>query len=455
MATAEVTLPRVGVGSVVGGRRAAGWALGLGLLVVAVAAAAAFSTRLAVLGAGLAIFLVSLREPRAGLALVALAIVLSPEIPVGGVSGTRLEDGLIALVGGAWLIRRVVGLENTRREMVLAAPLAAYVGVGLVGTLWGELMGTARLLSVDVLYGALPHLLKRVELALLAVVAARALRGERDVRRLAYLLMAALVAFCVYTWSHFGETGFSAEAPPGAAGHEAGLGGVLLLALTLGLLAHSRGWSTAAGMAPLGVALVTIPLSLGRNFTLTAGILLLAFAAFRKRWFFLVILVAVWAGLQWLPAHVIDRIGTLRWMFAEDPTGAATQGASVLSRVTPPLYFAQVALFNSPVFGFGLASLPLGFIDSEYATQLYFTGLLGVGVFAWMVTRVLRVWRGIGGQTAGWGRVFRSCFGYVLLAYAVYSLFSPSVSAARAGALFFLLAGMAAASAHRGRNEQA
>lgn len=423
-----------------GVRVALGWTLGIALLVAAVVATAQLSTRLAVPGAGFVLFLVSLAEPRAGIALVATAIVLSPEIPVGGVAGTRLEDGLIALVGGAWLMRRVVGLESAE-GMPLTAALVAYVGVGVVGTLWGELLGTARALSLDTSYGALPHMLKRVELALLCVITAHSLRTSRDVIWMTYLLVAVLVVFCVYTWSHFQDTGFSGEAPPGAAGHEAGLGGVILLALCLGLMSHTRGWRTAFLFLPLLAAVVTIPLSLGRNFTLTASILLTVFAISKKRWFLLILPLLFWFGVQWLPPHVADRLATLRWLFADDPTGAATQGASLLSRLQPPLFFGQLALFNSPIFGFGLASVPLGFIDSEYVTQMYFTGLLGVVVFVWLLRMVVKTFRDAAGSD-GAGRTFRTCFGFVLGAYAVYSLFSPSISAARAGAMFFLLVGM-------------
>jgi hypothetical protein len=99
----------------------------------------------------------------------------------------------------------------------------------------------------------------------------------------------------------------------------------------------------------------------------------------------------------------------------------------------------------SPLLGFGLASRPLGAIDSEYATQLFYTGLVGLAVFVILGRRLFRMAaeaQALAPEPST-GALARG-LQLALASYAVFSIFSPSISAARAGGLFFLLAGVLA-----------
>jgi hypothetical protein len=75
------------------------------------------------------------------------------------------------------------------------------------------------------------------------------------------------------------------------------------------------------------------------------------------------------------------------------------------------------------------------------------TGLLGFLVFLWLIVTLVRMLQQtVRAAEASGSSAFPLAAGlqYCLLGYGLYSLFSPSISAARAGAFFFLLVGLAA-----------
>jgi len=108
-------------------------------------------------------------------------------------------------------------------------------------------------------------------------------------------------------------------------------------------------------------------------------------------------------------------------------------------------------LGSSPLLGWGLGSIPLGSIDSEYTHQMVTTGILGFAVFIWLIVRILRMAREtpkIANAEDAQSLPLALGLQYCLVGYALYSLFSPSISAARAGAFFFTIIGLLAAT-HR------
>lgn len=389
--------------------------------------------------------LLALLNPQAALYFIPPAMALGPELPLGSVS-VRPEDLMLAVVVIGWFLRRA---GTSRVPTPLDRPLVLYAAVGVVATLWGAAIGTANLWSTHPWSASGFHALKRIELVLLFFVLTDSVQTMDEARRLVYVFMASLAGLSAYSLTRFYDTGHIALGPEGTPIHEPGLAAMLNVGLALGFLTASQRFRTSAlfGGVVLG-SLYVLPHSLGRNFLVATAAMLLLVGLSRKR-ALLLLLPALW-GIAPLvfPPHVVARIQSLRYAFVETPY-SETYGAGVnlYERIQPSLYYTSLALPQSPVFGWGLASVSLGSIDNEYALQLVTTGIVGFLVFGWLVVALARTTRAAyrAAQAANSPALpivagLQNC----LVGYGLYSLFSPSISAARAGAFFFLIVGLVA-----------
>lgn len=395
---------------------------------------------------GAVYMLVALLSPKGGLLVLLPVVALAPEALVGGVL-LRPDDLLMAVLVISWALRRMGG---GRASTPLDRPLTAYVLVGLVATLWGAALGTADLWSTDQLSASGLHLLKRLQFVLYFYVLTDTLQSIDDVRQFTYVFVASLAALVLYGLRRFAETSYIALAPFGAAVHEPGLASMLAVALALGFLVTStRTATTAAAGALLLGGLIALPLTLGRNYMISAASLLGLVALSRKRTLLLLVPVTWLLAPILLPAHVLARLGSIRFAFSKEEAALASAWGSVYvpDRLAPGLVHAAGVLTSSPLLGWGLGSVPLGFVDSEYATQLGATGIVGLAilfsVIAWIVRIVRESCRAAHEQHSR-ALPLVTGLGYCLLGYGLYSVFSPSISAARAGAFFFTIVGLLA-----------
>jgi hypothetical protein len=399
--------------------------------------------RLLLLGAPFTVL--ALLSPKAALYVLLPTIALAPEMQVGSVV-LRPDDLMLTVLLLSWGLRR---LGTRRQGTPLDRPLWIYFAVGLVATLWGAAIGTADLQSLNQYSASGLHLAKRLQFVLYFLCLTDLLRSVTDVRRFTYLFMASLAALSLYSLGRFSETGRIALAPIGAAIHEPGLAAMLNVALALGLLVASKRVATSvvSGSVLIG-SLWVLPFSLGRNF-IVATIAMLGLVALSSKRALLLLLPVAWmiAPLVF-PEHVLDRLVSVTSAFSPSAVGTVS-GASVYvpSRLEPGLLYGREVMTSSPLLGWGLGSVPLGSVDSEYAWQLVTTGLLGFVVFLWLIVRVVRMTRETH-QAAGTQQSpalpFVAGLQYGLLGYALYSIFSPSISAARAGAFFFTILGLLA-----------
>jgi hypothetical protein len=389
--------------------------------------------------------LLAVLNPRAALYWIPPAMALGPELPVGPVA-VRPEDFMLVALTLGWMLQRA---RHPRAPTPLDAPLVLYAAVGVVATLWGAAIGTANLWSTHPWTASGLHALKRVELILLFFVLTDTLRSPEDARRMAYVFMASLAALNLYALTRFHQTGHIALGPAGSPIHEPGLAAMLNVGLSLGFLVASERFRTSATFGGLMLgSLYVLPFSLGRNFLVsTAGMLLLVGLS-RKRSLLLLLPVGWFLVPVLFPEHVAARVLSIREALADVPYSEVYgSGINLPERFQPSLYYVSQALPESPVLGWGLASVSLGSVDNEYALQLVTTGLVGFLVFLWLVVRLVRATRQAyeALHTSGSpGFPLIAGLQNCLVGYGLYSVFSPSISAARAGAFFFLLVGLVA-----------
>ncbi len=395
---------------------------------------------LAVLGALLALF-----NRRLALCLMLPAMALSPDISVHGVA-VRIEDLMMLPLAAGWLGH--ICVTGTRRGTSLDRLLIAYALVAVVATAWGVSLGTVHLLTVSKYVSSPFFVLKRFEFVLLFLIVADTMETIADVRLMSVVLLASAVALSAFSAQQFLSNHAIALGPEGAPIHEPGFASMVTVALALGMMRGARGpWRfLLAACVIFGVA--TLPLALGRNY-IVATLLILGYVGVREqRWVFLVVPLLVVLAMVVYPHGIIERILTLTHVLSTQTALGSTSTApsSVFYRAEAPLYYATIALGHSPFLGFGMGAVPLGFIDSEYVIQLYYTGLIGLGIFLAFGAGLLRVAKAARLAVAdSFDAGLAYSFQLVLAGYAIYSIFAASVSATHTGGPFFVTAALAAA----------
>ncbi len=386
---------------------------------------------------GVGVFLLAFFNRQATLYLIILAMALSPDISIFDIPA-RAEDLLMAPLAAGWLAH--LSVFKDRRRTPLDGLLMAYFAVGVLATLWGAYIGTAHLFTADKDTSAPFHLLKRLEFVLIFLIMADALGTLKEVRRFTYVMIASMVALNVYAFQQFLANGSMALGPRGVTGHEAGVASLIAVPMALSLIPAARPPAKLLLGALVLFSLAVLPLSLGRNFLAVLGLILLYLGVFQRQRWVLVLPIVFLLGLNLYPSHVAQRVLSLQQAVQEDiPNRQDPRGALVVARASAPGFFGGLAIARSPVLGFGLASKPLGNIDSEYGVQLVYTGLVGLAIFLILGVRLIRLAKEIivaarDPIDVGMARGFQ----LVVAAYALYSVFASSISPTHTGEFFFV-----------------
>jgi len=418
-------------------------AVGLGA-VVALGSLAMPGSRavLGMLAASVAV--VALFNPKIALYLVIPAMALSPDLPLHGVA-VRIEDLMMLPLTVGWLAHLCVA--KARRQTPFDRLLVAYILVGIAATVWGAALGTAHLGTVSKYESSPLHVLKRIEFVVLFFIVADTVESLADVRRIVYVLLGSMVALSLYSAWQFHTNQAIALGPEGAPIHEPGLASMVTVGLALGLM---RTVTTPRARFALGMIVLfgvaTLPLALGRNYIAATLVILLYVGVKEQRWILFTVPALAALALLVYPEGVAHRILTLQSVLSPDTSSlnqTSTAPTSVFYRAQAPLYYTAWALGASPLLGLGMGSVPLGFIDSEYVIQLFYTGLAGLTIFLLFGRRLLRVMqdmRRIATDPAAAGLV--QGLQLVVIGYAVYSIFAASVSATHTGGPFFVIAAL-------------
>ncbi|HLJ60337.1 MAG TPA: hypothetical protein VKZ50_11465 [bacterium] len=386
-----------------------------------------------------AVAVLALLNTRIALYLIVPAMVLSPDLPMHGVA-VRSEDLMMVPLVIGWLAHLCV--SKMRRQTPFDRILIAYALVGILATVWGSLFGTVHLLTVNKYESSPLHMLKRVEFVALFLIAADTLETLSDVRKMVYVLLGSMVALSLYSLWQYHTNQSIAVGPEGAPYHEPGMASMVAVALALGLMRSS----TPTGRVILGgimmFAIATLPLALGRNYIVATLLILLYVGVKEQRWLLFAVPAIAALALLVYPEGVAHRIVTLQSVLSPDTSSGptSTASASVFYRAQAPIYYALWALGTSPLLGLGMGSVPLGAIDSEYVTQLFYTGLIGLAIFvifSMTLFRVIREMSRAATDPVSAGLV--QGLGLIVVGYAFYSVFAASISATHTGSPFFVV----------------
>ncbi len=346
------------------------------------------------IAAGVVIAIITLVRTDIALGIIIFSMLLSPEIAVAGVPGRavviRIEDFLLIAVFFTWLAKMAINKElGLLVRTPLNLPIIAYVLACILFTLKGILIGTVAYPLKSTFY-----LLKYSEYFMLYFLVANNIHNKRQIKIFLVLFLITCAIISLYGWLQIGS-GVRVTAPfEGPKGEPNTMGGYLLfmLAIITGLLLYntSRTWQFGLG----ALTCLIIPPFL---FTQSRGSFLAIIPVFltlilltRKRRVILTIIVVVALILSplILPRSVKARItGTFKGREYEIGPLRTPLAASAGARVESWKYVFRIWT-KRPLLGYGITGL--GFIDSQYTRTLGELGVIGLGIFIWLLVTIFR-----------------------------------------------------------------
>ncbi|MGD2217487.1 MAG: hypothetical protein PVJ64_12050 [Gemmatimonadales bacterium] len=411
------------------------------LLALAAGVAASATGALAVavfVGIGLAV--AAFIDLRITLLAIVPVMVLLPELPLA--VPVRTEDLLMAPLVAGWLARLALDRESWP-STPLNRPLIAVIVVELAAVFWGLYRGTTGL--APQLYSASFFLLKTVEVTFLYWIAVSALRTWRDVRTFAIVFCASAAALGLWgvLESGAGAAGAAITGPAGHAGYSLlGLTFVVLLAVLTSLFLTQR---TRLPRILLAVAAIPVAYSLVFTFSrqsyVGAAAAIAAIVWVRSRRLIVPALLLALALPVLVPEVVQERAESI-FTNAPDPL---TEMQPYTTRMNALRERLPEVLSQSPLVGFGLAALPPGFLDNQYLLVLYYTGLIGLAVFLWLLWTATRTSFGAARSLEGEKKGVALAWFAATVGLAVAGLAGSPFVAVRVRQVYWFLAALAVA----------
>lgn len=375
-----------------------------------------------------------------GVAVVIAGIGLSPEVPVGEIQNIRFHDFLIPALLLGWIARASrerEGLQPTR----ITGPIMTYGLALTVSTLAGVAAETTTLRQAMLVTG------KYIEYFALFLILVNTIRTEGEFSAVAvFTLLVAAASSVVGAGSFAGSEAGRIHGPAGESGNIFGGYIGLHIALAIGLFLHARSTLrrllTGAMLLFLGMVLLY---TYSRTSVVAVFVGLLAFGLLYERRVLVGSLVMLVLLPILSPATVWSRLASV---------------GQVLSGPGPHSWQARVAAWDtmggrtlreSPLWGRGTGSTPLGDIDNQYVHVLVESGLLGLALFAWILVRLLRTAHGLHGRLPadGFPRGFAAGYLIGLFMMFVHAVGATSFSSIRTMESFIVLTGLMVCLANR------
>jgi O-antigen ligase len=348
----------------------------------------------------LLIFVCTFIWPEAALYLVIFSMLLSPEIIVGEIGGKatlergitlRLEDFLLLFIGLSWFARTAVDkTTGLFKKTPLNQPIAAYILVCFLATLWGKLTG-----HVQGKAGFF-FVLKYFEYMIVFFMVVNYVNTPEQAKRLLFCLF--LTCFIVSIWGLLQiPSGIRVSAPfEGDTGEPNTFGGYLVFmgAITLALIDNLKDLRVRASLTVvLMLVLICLLYTQSRASYLAVIPACLVFSLFSRRRFYILTGLIVVAALSPI---IVPRVAKERvaYTFTQpEESGQIQFGKLRLDTSSSARIIgfreALLAWRKSPFIGYGVTGFR--FMDAQYPRILVETGIIGMLAFLWLIYSLFRV----------------------------------------------------------------
>jgi O-antigen ligase len=339
------------------------------------------------------VFLVTMVNTDAGLAILIFSMLLSPEITLARVPGRdvviRAEDILLAVITFSWLAKMAI---NKGLAIFVKTPLNKIIGLYLffcyVSTFWGMALGYVGLEK------GFFYLLRYTEYFLLFILVANQIHSRKQIRFFlaTFFIVCAIVSVIGILQIPSGQR---VTAPfEGEVGEPNTFGGYLLfiLCIAIGIYLHNVSPRLKMAMFALS-ALIIFPFfyTLSRASYSAMIFSFLAFVVLSKKKVALVsvMMTLILAGILLKPEAIFSRV---KYTFQEQQSNLARIGNIYLDSSSSERIFSWREGFLSwkknPLLGRGVTGFH--FIDGQYILVLAEQGILGFLAFLWLLWIILK-----------------------------------------------------------------
>jgi O-antigen ligase len=348
----------------------------------------------------LLVFLCTFIWPEVGLYVVIFAMLLSPEIIAGDVGGKatlgrgltlRLEDLLLVSIGLSWFARTAVDKgTGLFRKTPLNQPIAAYIVVCFVATLWGSITG-----HVQGKAGFF-FVLKYFEYMIVFFMVVNYVNSVDQAKRLLLALFITCFIVSIYGLMQIPGGGRVSAPFEGEIGEPNTFGGYLVFmgAVAIALIDHLKDIRMRVGLALLIVVLlISLVYTQSRTSYFAVIPAYLTFSIMsRRRFYFLAGLIVVLVLSPFvIPPTAKERIAstfTQREHKGQIMVGKLRLDTSTSARLRS--WKAGLQNWQSyPILGQGVTGY--GFMDAQYPRILVETGIVGMLAFAWLIYALFRL----------------------------------------------------------------
>lgn len=330
---------------------------------------------------GVMLGFISLFEIRVGLAVLLLAIGLSPELSLYGVQNFRYEDLIFPILFFVWLTRHVLNRQKFAHTD-LKAPILILVFLALVSSLNNHIYDQLNLGTAVFRFG------KAIQYYFIFVIVLNTLTRPRDLKSFVWMLLLTSSVVGVYgltQYEMFSGAGipFRVTGPPGETANILGGYYVFHICIAVGVMTKVQGVLRLVLFLYLGVMLAPLIGTLSRTsyVALSLGFFVIWFVSRNRALAWVLALVAVFAITA--PEVTSTRFWSIFGIFE------GNSPSSWVARVDGWRLFLK-AFWEAPLLGHGVGRNPLGAVDNEYVLQMNELGLLGLVAFLWLMSRCLR-----------------------------------------------------------------
>ena len=339
------------------------------------------------------IFLVTLVNTDAGLAVLIFSMLLSPEVIVGELPGRdivlRLDDVLLLVITMAWLAKTAV---NKGLALFIKTPLNKAIGVYILICLIATLRGAA--LGYVTPAKGIFYVLRYTEYFLLYILVANHIHSKKQIKFFltAFFITCAIVS--VYGILQI-PSGQRVSAPfEGQVGEPNTFGGYLLFicCIATGLALQKVPKNLRLALAGL-ILLISLPFlyTLSRASYIAIIFSFITFMLLSKKKLFLITTTALIMVVVLVirPETVLSRVEST---FQEKESHLARIGNIYFDQSSSARIFSWKDSFENwkknPILGHGISGI--GFIDGQYIRTLPELGIIGLLAFLWLLLSILR-----------------------------------------------------------------
>ncbi len=343
---------------------------------------------------GIFFFFISFFSMKSGLILMALSMLFSPEFKMGSIGmrdvTLRLEDVLIPILVLSWIAQRAMHRDGALLVSTpLNKPILFLLGLSIVSSLRG---------IASEYVSPLPsffYMLKTAQYFAIFFLFASDAKSEKQIKFYLWfaILTAAMIGF--YTLLQVPSvrifSGQRITAPFEGDAEPATMGGYMafLLLIIFSLFIYQTKIAPRLVLGLLGI-IIFIPFLFTLNRTshaaLFLGLVFIGIVEKQKRYYVFILLGIFILAQAFIPALRERLLYTIT--DAVNPGRELGVDFSFQERIYAFRKMFQTWKY-SPLIGWGITSIEI--VDSQYARTLHEIGIIGLGLWLWIFSRLLKI----------------------------------------------------------------